>query len=189
MNAKKGIGVLKVKLSKVTFPEVCPACLEDAEDLISMEVWSDEDKASTTFSRADQAESALSVKKGATVIWVPTCMSHGSKNVRTTRKVVLAWIGFLILWYPGIYFLLGLIRAFYYSNSILLPLLQFLVMLGIMGLVLLYGYFPRAVERNLHFLDVDIQKDTLYVLIGKQEYYDLFLELNEMHAEEIDVIE
>ncbi|MBD3407802.1 MAG: hypothetical protein GF411_16910 [Candidatus Lokiarchaeota archaeon] len=192
MSKKNGNPLLKVKLSKVVFPEICPVCLAEAEDLVSMQVWSSEDKqlASTTFSgSADKTESLLHAKKGATVIWVPTCMRHGSKAVRTTGKIIKAWIAFLILWYPGIYFLLGVLSAYYNDRPILPPLFPLLVIFLLMVISLLYGYYPRTLERKLKFVDVDRLDDALFIKIRSPEYYEIFFELNELYVEIIDPLE
>lgn len=177
---------IKVKLSKIQFPELCPVCLSDAEDLVFVTIIEragDDFDASSWNSGKDKTKVALDATRGATTFAVPTCMSHGSNSVRSLRTKLIAVIGFFILFYPILFFLLQINVALVYSRLLLPPLLGFLVTSFTLILFFLYGFFPRALERARRFHDVSRVKDSLFLSILNPEYRDLFRELNEMYTE------
>jgi hypothetical protein len=57
--------------------------------------------------------------------------------------------------------------------------------LGILiaGLILsiLYGYYPRALEKAIAFEDIDVVRDEYTLKLTNEEYTKLFMRLNEMH--------
>ena len=55
--------------------------------------------------------------------------------------------------------------------------------------LVIYGYYPRALERSLKFIDIDRAKDAVYIDIMNDEYRKLFMDLNAMHADVIHSIE
>lgn len=178
---------VKVKLSKIQFPELCPVCLRDVEDLVFvtiLERGGDDYDASSWTSGKDKTAVALDAARGATTFAVPTCMSHGSKSVRSLKTKLIAVLGFFILFYPILFFLLQINLAFVYSGILLPPLLGLFVTSFTLILFFLYGFFPRALERALRFHDVSRVKDSLYLSISNPEYRKQFLELNEMYTEE-----
>jgi hypothetical protein len=175
-------------LSKIQFPEVCPVCLSDVEDLVFVTILEragDDYDTSSWTSGKDKTSVALDAARGSTTFAVPTCMSHGSKSVRSLRTKLIAVVGFFILFYPILFFLLQINVALVYSGILLPPLLGFFVTFFTLILFFLYGFFPRALERNLSFHDVSRMKDSLTVYISNPEYRNQFLELNEMTAEEV----
>lgn len=178
---------IKVKLSKIQFPELCPVCLSDAEDLVFVTIVEragDDYDASSWTSGKDKTAVALDAARGATTFAVATCMSHGSKSVRSLKTRLIAVLGFFILFYPILFFLLQINVALVYSGVLLPPLLGFFVTFFTLILFFLYGFFPRALERNLRFHDVSRVKDSLSLSISNPEYRNKFLELNEMNTEE-----
>ena len=124
---------------------------------------------------------ALESARRATTFSVPTCMAHGSKSVRTIRTRLVAVIGFFVLFYPIIFYLLQINVAVVYSRSILEPLSGATLFIGLLLLTILYGLFPRALERGLKFENTNRMKDTVDVLIKNEEYREIFIEMNEMH--------
>ena len=113
-------------------------------------------------------------------------MRHGSKSVRFLWTKLIEVIGFFILFYPILFFLLQINVAVVYSRPLLPSLLGFLITAFILMWFFLYGFFPRALERALRFQDVSRVNDSLLVSISNPEYRDQFLELNEMHSEILD---
>ncbi len=132
---------------------------------------------------SDKTKLALTAARGYTTFAVPTCMRHGSKSVRFLWTKLIAVIGFFILFYPILFFLLQINVAVVYSMPLLPPLLGFLSTAFILMWFFLYGFFPRALERALRFQDVSRVNDSLLISISNPEYRDQFLELNEMHSE------
>jgi hypothetical protein len=183
------MSVIKVKLSKIQFPEFCPVCLEEAEDLVFVTVAErarDDYEARSWGTVRDKTQIALDAASGATTFSVPTCMRHGSRSVRSFRSKVIAVIGFFIIFYPILYFLLSINSALASSRELTQPLTGLLATFSVLVAFLLYGFFPRALERALRFHEVSRVKDTVFLSISKPEYRSQFLELNEMHSDVVN---
>ena len=188
--------LVRAQISKVEFPERCPVCLDEPEDLVSVTITErssvvrrDDSAVSTWADGKDKADLILASARGAVTFWVPTCMLHGSGNLRTGRAQFIAWVAIFILFYPALFFLLGINAAIWQSRSLLEPVVNLIVILLAFFVLVLYGYYPRALERALKFIDIDRAKDTVYVDIMNDEYRKLFLDLNAMHADVIHSIE
>jgi hypothetical protein len=114
---------VKAKISRIQFPEICPVCLNDAEDLVFVTVieriGSDSYESSSMIKGEDKISAALEAAKGATTFPVPTCLRHGSKSVRSLRTKLFAVAGFFIFFYPILFFLLQINVALIYSRSIM----------------------------------------------------------------------
>ena len=181
------MSTIKVKLSKIQFPELCPVCLNDAEDLVFVTIIERAgDFDPTSWSKgSDKSKLALNAARGYTTLAVPTCMSHSSKSLRLLRTKLISVIGFFILFYPILFFLLQINVALVYSKPLLPPFLGLLVTSLTLMWFFLYGFFPRSLERALRFQDVSRVNDSLLVSISNSEYRDQFFELNEMYSEKL----
>jgi hypothetical protein len=118
--------------------------------------------------------------------WVPTCMKHGSGKLRTLRTRLVPILVFFILFYPALYFTLGLVSAQYNPRPVLEPLIGLIVTVGLMLGTALYGFYPRALERTLRFVDIDTIHDGVFIEIRNDRYAKRFLEMNAMHSELLD---
>ncbi len=180
---KKGPSTLNAKLSKIQFPEVCPVCLEEPEDLVFVtiaEKWDDEYAPSSWMRQQDKVSVALDAARGATTFAIPTCMKHGSKSVRSLKTKLIAALGFFILFYPILFFLIQINVALNFSRPLLPALLPFSAITILLIIILLYGLFPRALERSIRFQDVSRIRDSVLLSFSNFEYYRLFMKLNEM---------
>jgi hypothetical protein len=179
---------IRVKMSKIQFPEVCPVCLEEPEDLVFVTIIEKaDDYASSSWAKQqDKAAVALSAAKGVTTFAIPTCMKHGSKSVRSLKTKIIAALGFFVLFYPILFFLLQINVALVYSRPILSPLLGFIVTTTLLVMILLYGLFPRVLERAIRFHDVSSVKNSVLLSLSNTEYHKLFLNLNKMV---VDIVE
>ena len=175
---------IEVKLSKIQFPEVCPVCLEEPEDLVFVTIVEKTgDMASSSWMKQqDKVGVALEAAKGSTTFAVPTCMLHGSKSVRTLRTKIIAAVGFFVMYYPILFFLLDINSAMANSRPFIRPLLGVIASIIILLVFLVYGLFPRALERTLRFHDVNRARNSVLLTISNPEYRSLFLDLNEMAA-------
>ena len=187
--------LVRAKISKVEFPEKCPVCLDEPEDLVSVTITErssvvrrDDNAVSTWADGKDKAKLILASARGAVTFWVPTCMLHGSGKLRTGRARFIAWAALFILFYPALFFLLGINAAIWHSRPLLEPVVNLIVTLLVFIALVIYGYYPRALERSLKFIDIDRAKDTVYIDIMNDEYRKLFMDLNAMHAVEIHSI-
>ncbi len=181
--------LVRAKISKVEFPEKCPVCLDEPEDLVSVTITErssvvrgDDSAVSTWADGKDKADLILASARGAVTFWVPTCMLHGSGKLRTGRARFIAWAALFVLFYPALFFLLGINAAIWHSRSLLEPVTGLAVILVLLFVLVIYGYYPRALERSLKFIDIDRAKDTVYIDIMNDEYRKLFMDLNAMHA-------
>jgi hypothetical protein len=181
---------IKTKLSRVHFPEICPVCLDEAEDLVFVTVTErigpESYESSSMIRGNDRASVALEAAKGRTTFPVPTCLRHGSKSVRSLRTKLIAVAGFFLFFYPILFFLLQINVALIYSRAIAEPVEGFLFFATLLVLSILYGLFPRALERSLRFENLSKTKDTVEVVIANSEYGKSFLELNELFSENVN---
>ncbi len=177
---------IRVKLSKIKFPEICPVCLEEPEDLVFVTIMekANYDYASSSWiKKENRTEVALDSTRGAVSLAIPTCMVHGSQSVRSFRTKLVAALGFFVLFYPMLFNLLQINVALGYSRSPLEPVLGFLTSFILLVILLIYGLFPRALERAIRFDDVSRTKDTVLLSISNSEYRNRFLALNKMDAD------
>ncbi|TFG09015.1 hypothetical protein EU538_06060 [Candidatus Thorarchaeota archaeon] len=182
--------VLKCSISKLEFPEVCPVCMREPEDLVTVTVIEKssfnkgpDNIISDYMGSRSEVDVALAQARGAATFWVPTCMKHGTGSLRTDRTKLVAVCGFFGLFYIVLYYVLGVINAIQLSRPLLGPAVGLVVSSSFMVLLLLYGAIPRALERKLRFLDIDRGKDLVYLRIMNPEYAEAFIQLNEMHTE------
>ena len=187
--------LVRAKISKVEFPERCPVCLDEPEDLVSVTITErssavrgDENAVSTWADGKDKADLILASARGAVTFWVPTCMLHGSGKLRTGRARFIAWAAVFVLFYPALFFLLGINAAIWHSRPLLESVIGLAVVLVLFFVLVVYGYYPRALERSLKFTDIDRAKDAVYIDIINDEYRKLFMDLNAMHADMIHSI-
>ena len=179
--------LVQAKLSAVKFPEVCPVCMSPAEDLVFITVIDKigpDDYTGTTWAKQDdRVTAALNAARGHATFAVPTCLAHGSRSVRSLRTKLIALVGFFVFFYPTLYFLLHLNVELNYSGPTTFTLAGLSVSVAALLLCLLYGLFPRALERKLRFVDLQRSKDRVLLIFGNQEYQSMFLELNGVNAE------
>lgn len=178
---------ITTKLSRIHFPETCPVCSDDAEDIVFITVVEPhglDSYESNLFIRADdKATATLEAAKGATTFAVPTCIRHGSGSVRGFRTKLVAAIGFFVFFYPILFFLLQINVALIYSRPLMEPVMWLIVFTSALTILIGYGVFPRALERFIKFEDVNRMKDSVTVIIKNQNYIEKFLQLNEIFAE------
>lgn len=164
---------------------MCPVCLEEPEDLVFVTVVEKvgDDYTTSSWAKQDKTDIALEAAKGVTTFNIPTCMRHGSRSVRSLRMKLIAALGFFILFYPILFYLLRINVALVYERSLTQPLLGFFITTFALFMILLYGLFPRALERSIRFHRVIRTKDMVLLSISNSEYRRLFLELNGMAVE------
>jgi hypothetical protein len=191
--SKAGKKLIRAKLSKIQFPDICPVCMDSAEDIVFItivEKHGQDDYISSSFHKSDDKTSAaLNAARGATTFAVPTCLAHGSKSVRSIRTKSIAAVGFFLFLYPIIYYLLQLNVAFYYSRPLVPPLTGLVVVLLAMAATIVYGLYPRALERKLKFEEISRTKDHVILRISNSEYQSEFLEMNGMNADIVTSID
>jgi len=185
--------LVRTKITKVQFPEKCPVCLSEPEDLVSITVMEsshfDRSADSSTSSWSDgkdKVEMALAAAQGAATFWVPTCSVHGSRSLRSGSKRFMAWAAFFVLFYPGLYYTLGIVNALHNPRPLLEPLLGLVVTASLLILLAFFGYHARAIERTLRIVRIDRHEDAVYMDIRNREYGKLFMELNAGYADIVD---
>lgn len=186
--------VIRCSIANVQFPEICPVCLKDAEDLVAVTVIEkgpDKDGSdihSSWGKGGDKVAAALEAARGATVFWIPSCVRHGSGSVRTERKRFIAFAAYFLMFYPILYFFLSLRNAMLQERPFEFPLLGLIMTSLILLFMVLYGFYPRSLERAIKILDTERSKDRVYLAIREDEYREAFLELNQMHCELVDSV-
>ncbi len=193
-NSKDRTTRVRTSISKVQFPELCPVCMAPPEDLVSVTVIEKssyqkrETETPSVWSSGKSApDPALESGRVAT-FWVPTCMKHGSGKLRTLRTRLVPILVFFILFYPALYFILALVSAQYNPRPIFEPLIGLIVTVGLMLGAAFYGFYPRALERTLRFVDIDTTHDRVFLEIRNGRYAKMFLEANAMHSDLLDAL-
>jgi len=133
----------------------------------------------------DKTAAALQSAKSTTTFPVPTCLAHGSKSVRTIGTRLVSVIGFFVLFYPIVFYLLQINLALIYSRTLFEPILGALFFISLLIVTIIYGLFPRALERGLKFENTSRTKDSVDVVIKNKDYRQLFIEMNGVFAEPI----
>ncbi|NWF96205.1 MAG: hypothetical protein HXY34_08680 [Candidatus Thorarchaeota archaeon] len=181
--------LFKTRISKVKFPEMCPVCLGEPEDLVSVTIVerSKHDRAvrSSAFAWASKGRENISLvaASGAATFWVPTCMRHGTRGLRSDRMKLVPVITFFLLFYPALYFVLRLISALQGGTETLTPAIGLTATASTIVVTMLYGFLPRALERTLRFIDINKGQDTVFLEITNEQYAQAFLELNRMFVD------
>ena len=131
----------------------------------------------------DKTAAAFQSTKSVTTFPVPTCITHGSKSVRTIRTRLVSVMGFFVLFYPIVFYLLQINLALIYSRPLVEPILGALFFGFLLLATIIYGLFPRALERGLKFENTSRTKDSVDVIIRNREYRQRFIEMNGVFAE------
>jgi ATP/ADP translocase len=163
--------------------------MEPAEDLVFITIIEsygpDSYETSSWTKEKDKIAATLQSAKTSTTFNVPTCMTHGSKSVRTLRTRFVAVAGFFVFFYPIVFFLLQINLALVYSRSLTEPIIGALLFIGLLLMTILYGLIPRALERGLKFENTSRTKDLVDVIISNKEYRKHFRAENEMFIETV----
>ncbi|TFH03231.1 MAG: hypothetical protein E4H14_16960 [Candidatus Thorarchaeota archaeon] len=180
---------VRIRLSKIRFPEQCPVCMGPAEDLVFITIIEshglDSFDSSSWKKGNDKTAIAIQSAKSTTTFPVPTCMAHGSKSVRTIRTRLVTVLGFFLLFYPIVFYLLQINLALIYSRSLVGPVLGAALFVFILVVTIFYGLFPRALERGLKFENTSTTKDSVDVVIKNRDYRQRFIQMNAMFAEPV----
>jgi hypothetical protein len=183
--------LIRCTLSKIVFPEICPVCLKEPEDLVAITILErplgekGDDRTYSTLKRGtSKTDIALEAARGAATLWVPTCLRHGSGSVRSDRIRLIPVVGFFILFYPILYFVLA-VR----SSGLLVDIVGLTASVTLLFIAFLYGYFPRALERYMKVIELESSKDRIYLKVKDPKYLQQFMSLNEMHCDIIDSID
>ncbi len=190
---KKRSALVKAKISKFQFPERCPVCMEEAEDLVALTVfeakidhWTERRGLVSGWEKQqDSADIAMSQARGGSIFWVPTCLAHGSDTISTPKKKVISILGFMLLFYPTLYFVLGLIAAVEYDRPAFDFAIPILLLIIAIAIDILYGFYPRALEKHVKFIELNYSKDEVIIVLKNESYRALFLKENEMAAESL----
>jgi hypothetical protein len=189
--SKSDSTLIRCTLSKITFPEACPVCLKEPEDLVSITVLErplgergDDRTYSTLIRRTSKTNLALEAARAAVTLWVPTCLRHGSGSIRSDRMRLTAMIAFFVLFYPILYFFLAVRSSSSFEN-----ILGLAVSGGLFIIILLYSLFPRALERHLKIIELEQPKDRVYLTAINPNYLKQFMRLNEMHCDIVESID
>jgi len=163
--------------------------MEPAEDLVFITIieghGSDSYDSSSWVKGDDKTAATLQSAKSAITFPVPTCIAHGSKSVRTIRTRLVSVVGFFVLFYPLMFYLLQINTALIYSRSLIEPVLGVLFVGFLLVATIIYGLFPRALERGLKFENTNRIKDSVDVVIKNKEYRQLLIETNGIFAEPV----
>jgi len=163
--------------------------MDPAEDLVFITIIEsygpDSYDSSSWVKGDDKTAAALQSARSSTTFPVPTCMAHGSKSVRTIRTRFVSVMGFFVLFYPIIFYVLQINLALIYSRSLTEPAIGAAFFILLLIGTIFYGLYPRALERKLKFENTSRTKDSVDVEIANREYRQVFLEMNAVFADTV----
>lgn len=169
------------------FPEKCPVCLTSANDRFEIKVNEKEVHGEVYFSRYASIYTkptgipySPSGSSTSIVLRIPVCEDHTSK--RTFGTALTGVIGFFLFFYPLLFSLLCISRDLRYGGNLVLDTFVFLTFAGITSALLLYGFFPRSIERAIFIERANRGEDLIFLRISNEEYLEMFMELNQMYA-------
>jgi hypothetical protein len=191
LSRKEREGAVRARISKIRFPEICPVCIDEAEDLVALTAtettvdrWSERKALVGSWSRTNNiGDAAPSDLSSAVVFWIPACLLHGSYTITTTRKKIASIVVFMLLFYPLLFFSLELLTAVQYSRPFEIALFATAALIGAIIVSIAYGFYPRALERYIKFLLIDRGQDRAIIYLKNDEYRKRFLEVNGLNAE------
>ncbi len=181
---------VRCKLSELKWPEACPVCLGEPEDLVVLTVAeTDAPSESTNVHPSWQpgfSPHVPTVQPHRMVAFlIPVCEMH-AHSVRTTTTKLVAAVAFFILMYPILFFSLATIRALRYGGPVLIPAVLLAGMILSMAGLVAYSALPRALERAIVVLKIDRGKGIVLLQLSNEQYLRRFLMLNGTNAVVID---
>ncbi|MBS3794278.1 MAG: hypothetical protein KGY80_05260 [Candidatus Thorarchaeota archaeon] len=183
-------GFVRARLSKLELPEVCPVCMEQADDLVPITAYEREGigqlaeppRSAWRTGKKDIGPDLQSIR-GALILWIPCCAAHC--NVRSDREKHVGLCGFLLLVYPLIYIWLGIISAIGNEGPLLPPITGLLIIIVILIFLGVYSFFPRALERAFRIQNINRTSDYVILGLSNKEYLAAVMEQNQMYAERL----
>ena len=175
------------KISKIKFPEICPVCLREPEDLVSVTIREEKARSRSLgyWGRYPTSfEDSVVPNERAVTFLIPTCLMHGSSSVRTSRNRLVTVLAFFILFYPILYMYLQINVEASLGRPIIEELLWLATLGGMLIAAIIYGYYPRPLERAIVFVKMNVVKDLVTLRISNTEYLSQFRKLNEMHIQD-----
>ncbi len=175
---------IRARLSTLKFPEMCPACLKSPpEDLVAVTIIERPEydrhlEDTIALSKRNDIDITLTTASGAVTLFIPTCLHHGSKSLRTLRTRLSPAIAFFLLFYPILFFMMQLNIAYTTHRDTIQPLIMLALSLTVMLISCAYGMTPRALERSIKFRDISGGRDQITIEIANQTYASAFLESN-----------
>ena len=175
------------KISKIKFPEICPVCLREPEDLVSVTIREEKARSRSLgyWGRYPTSfEDSVVPNERAVTFLIPTCLMHGSSSVRTSRNRLVTVIAFFILFYPILYMYLQINVEASMGRPIIEELLWLAALGGMLIAAIIFGYYPRPLERAIVFVRMDLVKDLVTLKVSNTEYLSQFRKLNEMNIQD-----
>lgn len=180
-------GLVRCRLSKIRFPEMCPVCLREPDDLVPIAVTESvvEPRAGVRITGSKWAPSEVDIvqlRDSGAVFWVPVCGRH-AVGLRTSCTMAVGILGIVVLFYPMLYYVLAVLRAFREGGDLFFAALPLVLLTAVLAGLMAYSFMPRALERAISFPELKRERDLVTVRIRNLAYLSEFLELNSMHAD------
>lgn len=183
--------ILKVMVEKVRFPDVCPVCLQPANEVTTVII---SDK---TYLEASPYRGLLVGGIGGQsryryqhytpgggekrVIRVPTCELHKHQEVRGEFKT--CWFAFaLISFAPILLLFYGVTNAIFHGGEVFLDIFGLLLLLGALLASTLFIFWPRPFQRAFAVMDVTPNDMDIILKLKNHKYSDLLVSMNEMYV-------
>jgi hypothetical protein len=185
--------IIRAKIGSVVFPEVCPVCLREADDIIRMTLNLYSYGGALESSNPQAALREKLAKSNGRVTFaipgvsfsIPACHRHKPKEIPDLHKVI--WFcSMLGGMYPGLFYLLLTVNAIHRGTDFVPFLIPWIITILVLGVVSGYIFFPRAFPRYFKILDIEPSGSHILLVLKNPKYRNQFLECNPMHAETFD---
>jgi hypothetical protein len=190
---KKNDNIIRAKIGSIVFPEVCPVCMHEADDIVRMTInlysyggaLESSNPQDALREKLAQTNGRISFSIPGLSLSIPACHRHVPKDIPDLHKVI--WFCCMLGgMYPGIFYLLLAVNAIHRRMDFFPFLVPWLITILILGTISGYIFFPRAFERYFKILDIEPSGDHILLVLTNPNYRNQFLESNPMHAEIFD---
>jgi hypothetical protein len=185
--------IIRAKIGSVVFPEVCPVCMNEADDIVRMTVnlysyggaLESSNPQAALREKLARSNGQITFALPGLSFSVPVCNRHLPKEIPDLHKVIwfCCMLGGI---YPGVFYLLLTANAIHRRINFFPFLIPWIITILILGAISGYIFFPRAFQRYFKFLEFEPTGENIFLHLGNSNYRDLFLENNPMNAEIID---
>jgi hypothetical protein len=191
---KTGGDIIRVKIGSIVFPEVCPVCMREADDIVRMTVnlysyggaLESSNPQAALREKLARSNGRITFAIPGLSFTVPVCERHAPRDIPDKHKVVW-FFSMLGGMYPGVFFLFLTLNAIYTQSDFIPFLVPWVITVLILGIISGYIFFPRSFQRYFKILDIESSGENVLLVLSNPEYRNQFLESNPMHAEVVDL--
>ena len=186
--------IIRAKIGSIVFPEVCPVCMREADDIVRMTLNLYSFGGAMESSNPQAALREKLARSNGKITFaipgfsfsIPACHRHVPKEIPDLHKVI--WFcAMLAGMYPGLFYLLLTANAYHRRTDFMPFLIPWIITILVLSAISGYIFFPRAFQRYFRILDIEPTGDYVLFVLRNPAYRHQFLESNPMHSEIFDI--